>query len=151
MALSDVCAAIGERLRLIPGIGQLTDGPPPQLVEDRTLAVYPSPGTSTPKNHTGKHGMVVFENRDNIVVQWQMKIALDQTLAFVAAATPMLDAVRDALWSEFMRSRFGGTVIGLLSIETVVFGEMGWPEPSMGFGLMLDVVHGAEASGGRGA
>lgn len=156
MALTEVCSAITERLRLIPGIVQAVDGPPPQLGEDRMLIVYPLPGPSTPLAHRGGNGNPVIQNQDSIVVEWHVKMAYDQSIPFLAFGIPMLDAVRDTLWSEAARNGFGKTIIKLAAVNTDHFGGMGWgggqntnETPTLGFRLILDVTHGSEISAGR--
>lgn len=150
MALANVCAAIVERLRLIPGVVQAPDAPPSQLVEDRMLIVYPMPGASTPMAHNGRDRQAVIQNRDNVIVEWHFKVAADQVAAFLGIATPLIDQIRDTIWSEFLRNRFGGTVDLLYAVNTDQFGEMGWgTDFTYGFRMNLDLLHGTSISAGR--
>lgn len=145
MALTEICAAITNELRSIPGVSQVPDAPPAQLGEDRMLVIYPQPGPSTPASHRGRSGNVVISNRDVIVVEWHLKRAADQTAEFLQLGVPLLDLMRTTLWRAFNPGRFGGTVEGLYSIDTDHFGELGWgSDHTWGFRLMLDLSHSAD-------
>lgn len=151
MALTEICDAITVRLREIPGVLQVPDSPPPQLPDDRMLVVYPQPGSSTPMQHGGRGGQVVIQSRDVIVVEWHLLEPLDRVDRFLALGVPLLDTMRDSLWSTFLRNRFDQTVVQLHAVDTNQFGEMRWgSEPKhWGFRLTLDVTHAAEVSAGR--
>jgi hypothetical protein len=130
VALDAVNAAITARLRMIPGITQGPDAPPAQLADDRMLIVYPRPGISSPFSHGGKHGQAVVKNEDFVIVEWHLKGGMDQAQAFIDTGTPMFVAVREAIWSEFLRNNFDGTVTLLGPITTEDFGQMGWGDRS---------------------
>lgn len=145
MALSNICEAVVERLRLIPGFVQAPDTPPPALTEDRILLVYPRPGDTTPFAHSGSFGKVVYQARDSVIVEWHLRKAADQIALFLELGIPLLDSVRDTCWSEFARNRFGKTIDALYSVNTDHFGEMGWSTDfTWGFRVVLDVMHGNE-------
>lgn len=140
--LTDVCQAMINRLRLVPGIGQAPDFPPAQLSADRTLLVYPIPGSSTPAQHSGRGGAPVYQNADTVVVEWHLKIQADHLEQGVEESTRMTDALRDAIWSEFLRNRFGNTVIGITSIDTQMIHDLVWNrEHSFGVRLTVSLTH----------
>lgn len=150
MALSAVVAAITTSLRAVPGAITVPETPPPQLPYDRMILVYPHPGGSLPFQHGGRGGQAVVAYRDEIVVEWHLKVASDQIDAFLAISTPLLDEVRDRLWSDFVRTRFDGTVVALHGVNTDTYGEMGWSsEFTYGFRLILDITHAAELTAGK--
>lgn len=140
--LADVVAAMVTRLRLVPGIDDAPDFPPSQLSADRTLLVYPIPGSSTPQQHSGRNGGLVYANDDTVVVEWHLKIQADHLEQGVEESTRMTDALRDAIWSEFARNRFGTDVIGITSIDTQMIHDLVWNgEHTFGVRLTVNLTH----------
>lgn len=150
MGLDEARLAIVERLRLIPGIAQGPDAPTPNIPEERMLFVYPIPGTSSPAAHSGKFGGPVITNTDAMIVEWHMKVAGNQLERFLTTATPMLEDVRDLIWGEFIRNRFGNTVEMLTTVATDQFGRLDWgKEETWGFILRLTLTTQAEVRRGK--
>lgn len=147
MALAEVCLAMAQRLRLLPGFDAVPDEPMPMLPDDRMLLIYPNVGASTPRAHAGSTGKALIEYRDTVIVEAHLKIATDEIEAGIRWATPMLDRVRDGIWSEATRNKFGGTITQLFSITTTDYGELGWgDQPTFGFRLAVEVSHHSEVS-----
>lgn len=151
MALSEIVAAIVDVCRTVPGSVSVPDAPPGQLADDRMLIVYPQPGPSVAAQHTGRANTgPVIRNDDAIIVEWHLKRSADVIAESVPEMTEMTDALRDALWGAFARTRFGGTVIGMTSIETDRFGELGWGSDfTFGVRLLLNITHAAELAAGK--
>lgn len=143
--LSDICAAIVARLSAIPNIDQVTAQPPAQLPDNRMIVVVPRPGPGSPWTHASDSGHPVVLYEDKIGVEAHYKLALDQEGPGISWATPMLDAVRDALWKGYLTDRFDATVTELRSIATDGFGPSMWgADNTFGFGLTLDLTHAEE-------
>ncbi len=146
MALSAVTAAVLAAVRTVDGLGQVPDAPPPQLNDERMALVYPRPRESAPMQHAARGARAVLAYRDTVVVEYHRLLAADQIAEFLSDATPMLDAVRLALWDAWLTDQFGGTVVLLHGIASEQFGDMYWGgQHTYGFQLALDVTHTADA------
>lgn len=139
---------------MIPGVVQAPDAPPNQIVDERTLVIYPVPGPMTPSSHSGKNGNPVWTCEDVIVIEWIMLTSPDNLSVLMSEGLPVFDRMRDTVASEFRRNAYGNTAFGVQSIDTDHFGDMSWGDGSsrkeaLGFRLMVNVQHGFEVSAGR--
>lgn len=148
MALSEIRREVIATLRTVPGIAGAPETVPPQIGEERLLIVYPIPGTTAPAAHSGRaNAGPVIECTDAIVAELHLKISQSEIGEAIEILTPLVDLMRDAIWSEFARSRFGGTATRLASVDVESFGELGWgADFTFGARFVLEVVHHFQAN-----
>lgn len=107
------------------------------------LIVYPYPGDSTPMQHRGAVGEPVYQNRDQIVVEWHTMVP--DLLRQMEETTPVMDSLRAALWADAYRTKFDDSIVMLHAIHTDHFGQMTLgSDLTFGVRLFLEVTHATE-------
>jgi len=147
MSLIRVCQEFSERLALLPGITEAPWPPPPKLVSTTTLIVYPSPAATTTQVHHGKNRTAILSHRDIIQIELHRKGQTDAYGSWIPWAAGMVDMVRQAVWSEYKRNKFGESITGIYSTNVDYWGKLVWAgEDSYGFRMSVDLQHDDELS-----
>lgn len=132
-AIAQIRAALAP---LLPD-AMIPDAPPNQLGGSPMFVIYPQPGDSAWDAHD-RSGKAIYRSDDVVVIEYHLKQS-DLARATLAA-TPMVDAVRKALMTEFKETRFHDTIDQLSGVRFQHFGEMQWgSDKTFGFALLVDV------------
>lgn len=154
--IEDVIHAIADILRSVGGsagydaVIEVAEVPPKRLPALRSFLIFELPGSSTPAEHTGRHGGIVYQNADTVFVEYHRKLQQDEGGEAASETRAMIDRTRDSLWSAFQRNRFAGTVMGITTIDTDGYGPDTYDKDvTFGFRLAIQLTHRTESQSGK--
>lgn len=142
MAIDAVRLAIMAALGDVPGVTVPAD-PIPNQIEDKTIVVYPRPGSSTPGLHRAKNGGIVINARDTMVIEYHRVVPIQAVGSVWGDVTEMTETLRMAVWAQMVpgAGKFDGTVDQIHAVTTIHMGGLGWNEFTAGVRLGVDLTH----------